>query len=80
LDLPKSIREVRGHGLSKWVDFLLKGDFAAAAERSRDLGDFPIYQTRSLAVAKRFLRDHANVDRRTGLVASSQDRECELLV
>ena len=74
LNLPKSIREVRGHGLSKWVDFLLEGDFVAAAERSRDLGDFPIYQTRSLAVAKRFLRDHASVDRRTGLIASSQDR------
>ena len=74
LNLPKSIREVRGHGLSKWVDFLLAGDFAAASERSQDLGDFPIYQTRSLAVAKRFLRDHASVDRRTGLIASSQDR------
>ena len=74
LNLPKSIREVRGQGLSKWVDFLLEGNFVAAAERSKDLGDFPIYQTRSLAVAKRFLRDHASVDRRTGLIASSQDR------
>jgi hypothetical protein len=74
LNLPKSIREVRGHGLSKWVDSLLEGDFTDAAERAQDLGDFPIYQTRSLAVAKRFLRDHASVDRRTGLIASSQDR------
>ena len=74
LNLPKSIREVRARGLSEWVDFLLAGDFAAAAERSRDLGDFPLLQTRSLAEAKRFLRDRASVDRRTGLIASSQDR------
>jgi hypothetical protein len=74
LNLPKSIREVRARGLSEWVDFLLAGDFAAAAERSRDLGDFPLFQTRSLAEAKRFLRDRASVDRRTGLIASSQDR------
>jgi len=74
LNLPKSIREVRARGLSEWVDFLLAGDFVAAAERSRDLGDFPLLQTRSLAEAKRFLRDRASVDRRTGLIASSQDR------
>jgi hypothetical protein len=74
LNLPKSIREVRARGLSEWVDFLLAGDFVAAAERSRDLGDFPLLQTRSLAEAKRFLHDRASVDRRPGLIASSQDR------
>jgi len=74
LNLPKSVREVRGRGLSQWVNFFLAGDFENALELSRDLGDFTLMQTRSLDHAKKYLRDRASIDRRTGLIASSQDR------
>lgn len=74
LNLPKSVREVRGRGLSQWVNYFLAGDFDNALKLSRDLGDFPLKQTRSLDHAKKYLRDRASIDRRIGLIASSQDR------
>lgn len=74
LNLAKSVREVRGRGLSQWVNYFLAGDFNNALQLSRDLGDFPLMQTRSLDRAKKYLRDRASIDRRVGLIASSQDR------
>lgn len=74
LNLPKSVREVRGRGLSQWVNCFLAGDFDSALKLSQDLGDFPLMQTRSLDHAKKYLRDRASIDRRIGLIASSQDR------
>lgn len=74
LHLPKSVREVRGRGLSQWVNYFLAGDFDNALKLSRDLGDFALMQTRSLEHVKKYLRDRASIDRRTGLIASSQDR------
>ena len=54
--------------------YFLAGDFDNALKLSRDLGDFPLKQTRSLDHAKKYLRDRASIDRRIGLIASSQDR------
>ena len=69
LDLTVPMRSVRhGHG-ARWVDALLRGEAAEAAEIARD--GVPFYVTRDLAEMRTALRGFARGERRAGLVASS---------
>ncbi len=67
-------RSYRSPSVSTWVDHVLAGDESAAAATARELGEYPIVVTRSLANAKEWLREHGRGERRYGLVASSGAR------
>jgi hypothetical protein len=72
LHLSVSIRSFRAEKLSEFVGAVVAGE----AERARSLyeqirSSYPIVLTRSLPVARRWLKDHARGTERIGLVASS---------
>ncbi|TCH98376.1 DUF2075 domain-containing protein [Roseococcus sp. SYP-B2431] len=69
LDLTVPMRSVRhGHG-ARWVDAMLRGEAAEAAEIARD--GLPFQVTRDLEAMRTALRGYARGQRRAGLVASS---------
>jgi hypothetical protein len=72
LHLSVSIRSFRAEKLSEYVGAVVAGE----AERARALHEqvrssYPIVLTRSLPIARRWLKDHARGTERIGLVASS---------
>jgi hypothetical protein len=71
LHLPVSIRSYRAEHVAAWVNAILKGNVNAAAAISRTIEHFPIKVTRSLEVARTWLRQQTRGNRRCGLVASS---------
>lgn len=74
LELTVPLRSFRSPLLSRWVSQVLDGDVAQAASLARDLGDYPILVTRSVSLARKWLKIHARGERRFGLVASSGAR------
>jgi hypothetical protein len=71
LHLPVSLRAYKAEGVARWVNAVISGDPAQAAAIVRDLNDFPIVLTRSLAHTRHWLLRHTRGNRRCGLVASS---------
>jgi hypothetical protein len=59
---------------TQWVNALLDGRIGDAREIAKRSDDFPIYLTRSLATARKWLLTNARGTRRCGLVASSGAR------
>ncbi len=70
LHLRTSNRSLRAERLAQWVNFLLEGNAAAAADL-RVAERFPLFLTRSLERARQHLRVHSKGLDRCGLVASS---------
>jgi hypothetical protein len=71
LHLGVSMRSFRAETLSDFISHLLNGDAEAARQAHEKLENYPIYLTRDLNTARRWLRDTARGSERYGLVASS---------
>ncbi|WP_110597925.1 DNA/RNA helicase domain-containing protein [Salinicola lusitanus] len=74
LELTVPLRSFRSPSLSRWVSLVLGGNAPEAATLARELGDYPILVTRSIDLARKWLKVHARGERRFGLVASSGAR------
>ncbi len=70
LHLRTSNRSMRADNLARWVNLLLSGD-AQSASALKVTERYPIFLTRSLNEARKYLRREAIGDSRYGLVASS---------
>jgi len=71
LHLGVSMRSFRAETLSDFISHLLNNDAAAAWRAHEKLENYPIYLTRDLNAARRWLRRTARGSERYGLVASS---------
>ncbi len=72
LHLSVSMRSFRAESLSSFVSTVLDGDASAAASIMQNLTNcYPIFLTRDLATARKWLHSKARGSERTGLVASS---------
>lgn len=71
LHLKTGQRSFRAQRLTEWVDAVLSGDSEKAATILPKLRDFPLELTRSLSIARGWLKRHARGQQRAGLVASS---------
>jgi hypothetical protein len=72
LHLNVPIRQIRSAAAAPWVDAVLRGRLAEAAEIARQAqGGLPFFITRSLADMRAALRDRTGGERRAGLVCSS---------
>jgi hypothetical protein len=71
LRLEVSLRSFRARRVAEWVDAVLHNEPDKAAGIAKELGEFPMALTRSLATARKWLREHTRGMRRCGLVASS---------
>jgi hypothetical protein len=71
LHLAVSVRSFRADRVSAFVAALLAEDAAAAARLRPDPARFPIWHTRSLGEARRWLRAQRRAGERAGLLASS---------
>lgn len=71
LHLEVSLRSFRARRVAEWVDAVLSNEPDKAADIAKELGEFPMALTRSLATARKWLREHTRGMRRCGLVASS---------
>jgi hypothetical protein len=74
LQLSVPQRSYRSPSVSRWVNHVLTGDAPAASLTAEGLGDYPVMITRSLTLAREWLRQHGRGERRYGLVASSGAR------
>ena len=72
LHLKMSMRSFRSEKVSIFVNQLLSLQKEEAAATLRELENYPIVLTRSLEIAKQWLRDHARGSERMGLLASSK--------
>ena len=71
LDLTVPLRGVRTEAGAAWVDAVLRGAAAEAAEIAAGVADFPYFVTRSLPAARDALRRFTPGLRRAGFVRSS---------
>jgi hypothetical protein len=67
-------RSYRSPSVSAWVNHVLAGDQASASSAALELGQYPVFVTRSLARAKQWLHQRGRGERRFGLVGSSGAR------
>lgn len=74
LRLSVPLRSYRCPAVCEWVSAVLDGDLGAAKGISTSFADYPVVLTRSLDVAKVWLRDKSRGERRCGLLASSGAR------
>lgn len=74
LQLSVPLRSYRSPKLSQWVNEMLSGAAYAARRTAEELGAYPIFVTRSLPLAKRWLQEQTTGQRRYGLLASSEAR------
>ena len=75
LHLKVSIRSYKAEKLSEWVVALLEDEPLIAKELLQNhLKNYPIFLTRNLETARKFLRNKNRGHRRTGLIASSGAR------
>ncbi len=71
LHLNVPVRSIQSAAASPWVDAVLHGDAACAADIAANAGGVPFLLTRSLACMRSFLRNVARGNRRAGLVCSA---------
>ena len=74
LHLGISVRSYRCLTVTRWVNALLEGHVEDARAIASDAEEFPIFLTRSLAIAREWLRKNTRGSRRCGLTASSGAR------
>lgn len=80
LHLKVSIRSYKAEKLSEWVVAILEDEPLKAKELLQNhLKDYPVFLTRHLETARKFLRNKNRGHRRTGLVASSGARRLKPL-
>ena len=79
LHLKMSMRSFRSEKVSIFVNQLLSLQKEEAAATLRELENYPIVLTRSLEIAKQWLRDHARGSERMGLLASSKAERLKAL-
>ena len=79
LHLSVGVRAPRGRVLSDWIEAILDGKEVLAREALLRNQDYPIFISRDLNLVKDYLRDRGSVDRRIGLLASSQARRLRTL-
>lgn len=71
LHLATSIRSFRAERLSDFVDQVIEGNAAAAAQVKEQLSSYPLLVTRDLDKARSWLRGQRRANERAGLLASS---------
>lgn len=71
LHLSVSLRSFRAEKLSTFIGAVIEGGVEAACEHAASLVDYPLYVTRDLAEARRWLRQQRRASERAGLLASS---------
>lgn len=71
LHLATSLRSFRAEKLSDFVGHVINGDAGAARELRSELGNFPLFITRDLELARKWLRDQRRGNERAGILASS---------
>ena len=72
LHLNVSLRSFRAETVSRYVSLVLDGDKNLANEELRNfIGNYPIYITRELVLAKKWIREKARGSERYGILASS---------
>lgn len=71
LHLRTCVRSHQAQEISAWVNRVIEGESAKAADLSRKFEKFPIVLTRDLADAKNWLLENTRGYRRCGLIASS---------
>ncbi len=71
LHLPVAVRPFRAEDVAKWVNAVVRGDAAEAADIVKSVSAFPIKLTRSLDEARKWLQQNTRGLRRSGLLASS---------
>jgi len=71
LHLKVNVRSFRAQKFTEWVDAALDRNPVKAARTIPDLKDFPFCFTRSLSIARTWLREQARGFQRSGLIASS---------
>jgi hypothetical protein len=74
LQLLVPLRSFRSPALADWVRHVLNGDAVQAHAVSQDLGSYPLFLTRSLQHARKWLLLNTRGERRSGLLASSGAR------
>jgi len=74
LHLSVSVRSPRSQAISEWIDAVLAGDAESAKIVAAGVDGFPLVLSRDLEVVRGYLRDRMRIDRRVGLLASSQAR------
>jgi DUF2075 family protein len=74
LHLKVSLRSYKAKTLNKWVDCVLNDDPLGAAALLAEVPDYPLFITRDLEVARKWLKDKCRGSRRVGLLASSGAR------
>lgn len=77
LHLQMNVRSPRAERLNQWVDALLRLDTTGARVASPDPAEYPMVLTRSLDVARTWLRDRSDASERTGLLASADARRLQ---
>ena len=71
LHLAVSIRSFRAEKLSTFIGAVIDGNADAAVAHAASLTNYPLYITRDLAIARRWLRQQRRASERAGLLASS---------
>jgi len=71
LHLSVSLRSFRSENLSNYINEVISGNIERALELKESLRDYPIYVTRSLTKAKKWLKEQARGSERYGLVAEA---------
>ncbi len=71
LHLATSIRSFRAENLSNFISHVIDGDVEAARRVKMDLLNYPLFITRDLAAARRWLRLRRRGTEKAGLLASS---------
>ncbi len=71
LHLAVSIRSYRAEALSAWVDAVVGGDSATAAQVAQQLEHYPLKLTRDLSTARKWINQQRRGERRSGLLASA---------
>jgi hypothetical protein len=71
LHLSTSLRTFRANMLSEFVGKLLGNDPTEASKLLMECQDYPLFMTRDLALAKKWLKNECRGTRRSGLIASS---------
>ncbi|PQJ72220.1 DUF2075 domain-containing protein [Polaribacter butkevichii] len=80
LHLAVSVRSFRSEKVSEFVHELLELNLETTKKLYSDIkNDFPIYITRDIRVAKKWLREESKGTERTGLIASSGARRLKAL-
>ena len=79
--LTVSVRSHRAQQITDWVNCLLEPDSVTARGSFPDSKEFPLYVTRSLGEARDWLRlrSGGDINKRCGLVCSSEDQRLRLM-